>query len=180
VLAAMHEAVAPARSAHAAAPLTVPTRPFGKSGTRVSTLSLGGMFDIAANQILLRQALKWGVTYWDTADCYMSGSESGIGKYFARYPQDRKKVFLVTKSCDRDPEGLSTLLDRSLERMNTSYIDLYFVHGVRRISELNDDTRRWAKRPRRRAKFVFSVSAPTATWKPCCHRHPGWGISTGL
>jgi uncharacterized protein len=125
--------------------IRVPTRPFGKSGTAVSTLALGGMFDIAANQLLLKQALQWGVTYWDTADCYHSGSEAGIGKYFAKNPADRDKVFLVTKSDARDPEGMSKLLARSLQRLQTDVIDLYFVHGIRSIGELNDATRRWAE-----------------------------------
>ena len=88
----------------------VPTRPFGKTGVNVSVLALGGMFDISANQLMLRQALRWGGTYWDTADCYHSGSEAGIGKYFAKYPQDRGQVFLVTKSDARDPQGMSRLL----------------------------------------------------------------------
>ena len=33
--------------------LVVPTRPFGKSGMEVSILSLGGMFDIPTNQLML-------------------------------------------------------------------------------------------------------------------------------
>jgi hypothetical protein len=118
------------------------------------------MFDIAANQLLLRQAIRWGVTYWDTADCYQRGSEAGIGKYFAKYPGDREKVFLVSKSDARDPDGLSALLDRSLKRMNTSYIDLYFVHGVGDIGELNDATRRWAEKAKKEKKirlFGFST-----------------------
>ena len=48
---------------------TMPVRPFGKTGAKVSILSLGGMFDIASNQIMMKQAIRWGVTYWDTADC---------------------------------------------------------------------------------------------------------------
>ena len=140
--------------------LKVPTRPFGRSGRQVSILALGGMFDIAANQLMLKQALRWGVTYWDTADCYQHGSEDGIGQYFAKYPQDRSRVFLVTKSDDRDPQGLSRLLDRSLKRLNTTYIDLYFVHGMRHIDELNDDTRRWAEKAKAQNKirlFGFST-----------------------
>lgn len=134
----------------------IPTRPFGKTGVNVSILSLGGMFDIPSNQLLLKQALQWGVTYWDTADCYEGGnSEKGIGKYFKKYPKERKKVFLVTKSDDRDPEGLSRLLNRSLERMNTSYIDLYFVHGIRSIKELNDKTRTWAEKAKAEKKIRF-------------------------
>lgn len=145
--------------------LRVPARPFGKSGRDVSILSLGGMFDIAANQLMLRQAIRWGVTYWDTADCYQRGSERGIGKYFAKYPQDREKVFLVSKSDSRDPEGLSRLLDRSLERLQTTYLDLYFVHGIRRIDELDQDTRRWAAKAKAENKirlFGFSTHSNMA------------------
>jgi predicted aldo/keto reductase-like oxidoreductase len=144
----------------AAGQIRVPTRPFGKSGIDVSILSLGGMFDIDGNQLMLKQAIRWGVTYWDTADCYQRGSETGIGKYFARYPQDREKVFLVSKSDARDPDGMSELLDRSLERMKTSYLDLYFIHGVRDIDELNDETRRWAEKAKAANKiklFGFST-----------------------
>ena len=141
--------------------LVVPTRPFGKSGMEVSILSLGGMFDIPTNQLMLKQALKWGVTYWDTADCYGYGrSEKGVGKFFRKHPEARKDVFLVTKSDDRDPEGMTQLLDRSLERMDTDYIDLYFVHGIYSIRELNGKTRAWASKAKAAGKiklFGFST-----------------------
>lgn len=141
--------------------IQVPTRPFGKSGRRVSILAMGGMFDIGANQLMLRQALQWGVTYWDTADCYEGGgSEKGFGKYFAKYPQDREKIFLVSKSDARDPDGMSKLLERSLERMNTTYIDLYFIHGMRHIDELGDATRKWMEKAKADGKirlFGFST-----------------------
>jgi len=154
----------PAEEIHTAqqkpAAIKVPTRPFGKSGIDVSILSLGGMFDLAANQLMLRQAVQWGVTYWDTADCYHRGSEAGIGKYLEKFPQDRDKLFLVTKSDARDPEGISSLLARSLERMRVSTIDLYFIHGIRSIDELDDSTRRWAEKAKAEKKirlFGFST-----------------------
>ena len=66
---------------------TIPTRPFWKTGAHVSNLSLGGMFDIPSNQLMLKQAIKWGVTYWDTAHSYEGGhSEKGFGKFFKKYP----------------------------------------------------------------------------------------------
>lgn len=139
----------------------VPVRPFGKSGVQVSILSLGGMFDIPSNQLLLKQALKWGVTYWDTADCYEGGnSEAGIGQFLKKYPETRKTIFLVSKSDRRDPKGLTELLDRSLQRMNTDYIDLYFIHGVSKISEINRETQLWAEKAKARGKiklFGFST-----------------------
>jgi hypothetical protein len=138
----------------------VPTRPFGKTGANVSILSLGGMFDIASNQLLMKQAMAWGVTYWDTADCYQGGSEKGIGKFLSRQPDAREKLFIVSKSDARDPDGMTQLLDRSLDRMQTDYVDLYFVHAVYRIDELDDRTKAWAEKAKAAGKirlFGFST-----------------------
>ena len=146
----------------------VPTRPFGNTGVRVSTLSLGGMFDIPSNQLLLKQALKWGVTYWDTADCYEGGrSERGVGKFLGKYPETRKKIFLVTKSDARDPGGMTRLLNRSLERMKTNYVDLYFVHGISSIDELDNDTRAWAEKAKADAKIKFFGFSTHSNMEEC-------------
>ena len=146
----------------------VPTRPFGKTGAQVSVLSLGGMFDIPSNQLVLRQALKWGVTYWDTADCYEGGrSERGIGSFFSKYPEARNKVFLVSKSDSRDPQGMTRLLDRSLERMKTDYIDLYFVHGISSINELNNGTRAWAQKAKAEGKIKFFGFSSHSNMEEC-------------
>ena len=143
-------------------PQTIPMRPFGNTGVDVPILSLGGMFDIAANRILMNQAVRWGVTYWDTADCYQRGSERGIGKYFQKYPQNRKKIFLVTKSDARDPQRMTRLLDRSLEKMQTDYIDLYFAHGIYGIEELDGSTARWAEKAKAAGKIrLFGFSTHT-------------------
>jgi len=139
----------------------VPTRPFGRTGVEVSALSLGGMFDIPNNQLLLRQALKWGVTHWDTADCYGGGrSEEGIGQFFSKMSDARSRVFLVTKSDRRDPQGMTELLERSLKRMKTDYIDCYFIHGLSDIDEINADTRRWVETEKSKGRirlFGFST-----------------------
>jgi uncharacterized protein len=148
-------------------PETVPVRPFGKTGATVSILSMGGMFDIASNQIMMKQAVKWGVTYWDTADCYQHGSERGIGKYFDKYSEDRNKIFLVTKSDARDPKGMTRLLDRSLERMRTGYIDLYFVHGIYGIDELNERTRIWAEKAKKAGKIRFFGFSTHSNMEEC-------------
>lgn len=135
---------------------SVPTRSFGKTGVQVSILSLGGMFDIPSNQLLLKQALKWGVTHWDTADCYEGGkSELGIGQFFSKYPETRKQVFLVTKSDDRDAAGMTKLLNRSLERLKTDYVDLYFIHGMSKMSEIGAETKAWAEKAKSEGKIKF-------------------------
>lgn len=134
----------------------VPTRPFGKTGVNVPILSLGGMFDIPSNQLMLRQCTKWGVTYWDTAASYEGGrSEPGFGKFFGDNPAARKDIFLVTKSGKRDAAGLTGHLERSLERMKTDYIDLYFVHAISGIDEMTDEQAAWARRMKKEGRIRF-------------------------
>ena len=146
----------------------VPTRPFGKTGAQVSILGMGGMFDIPSNQLVLRQALKWGVTYWDTADCYEGGrSEEGIGSFFAKYPEARSKIFLVSKSDAREPSGMTRLLNRSLERMKTDYLDLYFLHGIRGIDELDKGTRAWADKTKTEGKIKFFGFSTHSNMEEC-------------
>jgi predicted aldo/keto reductase-like oxidoreductase len=124
-------------------------------------LCLGGMFDIPANQIILKLALQFGVTYWDTAYVYGGGtSEKGIGKYFKKTPQDREKIFLVSKAKARDPEGMTDQLETSLKRMNTDYIDLYFLHGVSDMKEVSEEVRKWTENAKKKGKirlFGFST-----------------------
>jgi predicted aldo/keto reductase-like oxidoreductase len=146
---------------------TMPTRPFGKSGIKVPILSFGGSLNTSMSPLLLRQAAKWGVTYWDTAHSYMGGnSEIGIGKYFTKFPEDRRKIFLVTKSHAWNQEGLTKDLNDSLERIKTDFIDLFFVHSVSDISDINDDTRRWAEKIKSEGKirlFGFSTHSNMAS-----------------
>jgi len=147
--------------AEAADITAVPTRPFGRSGVHVPILSLGGMFDIPSNQTMLKQAIRWGVTYWDTAHVYSGGhSEEGIGHYFKNYPDQREKIFLVTKSTSRSSRGMSNDLATSLERMNTDHVDLFFVHAIRDADTMDSGMREWAREQKAEGKirlFGFST-----------------------
>jgi len=137
--------------------MPLPARPFGKTGIRVPMLALGGSFDTQSNQLVMRQALKLGVTYWETAEIYGWGScEKGYGKYFGKYPEDRKKVFLVTKTISRIPADMSAALGGSLERLNTSYIDLYLMHKVSSPHTLHDkEVRDWVERMKTEGRIRY-------------------------
>lgn len=146
----------------------VPTRPFGKTGIEVSSLSLGGIFDIPSNQLVLRRALEWGVTYWDTATSYVGGrSEMGIGKYFEKHPEARKRVFLVTKSGAPSPKRMTKHLNRSLERMRTDYIELFFMHGVSSIGEADDEMKTWAEKAKASGKIRFFGLSTHSNMEEC-------------
>jgi predicted aldo/keto reductase-like oxidoreductase len=154
------------RPRQASAQITIPQEPmprraFGRSGIMVSTLSLGGMFDILNNRLMLAKALDWGINYWDTAEWYGGGrSEEGIGRWFARNSQTRKQVFLVTKLSTRRGGDFTPRLEESLKRLHTDYVDLFFVHGIRGINEMEASLESWAKAMKKAGKirlFGFST-----------------------
>ena len=154
------------RPRQASAQITVPKEPmprrsFGRSGIMVSTLSLGGMFDILNNRLMLAKALDWGINYWDTAEFYGRGrSEEGIGRWFARNPHTRKQVFLVTKLSPRRSGDFTSRLEESLKRLHTDYVDLFFVHGIRSISEMEPGLKSWGETMKKAGKiklFGFST-----------------------
>jgi aryl-alcohol dehydrogenase-like predicted oxidoreductase len=135
----------------------VPTRPFGKNGVDVPILCLGHAFGMSSN-LLLKQAINMGVRLWDTASNYLGGhSEKAIGEYFTKLPEDRKKVFRVTKSWSLRANAWGKDLKKSLERMNTSHIDLFLIHGVDLVEELlpYKNSYRWAERAKSEGKIRF-------------------------
>ena len=135
----------------------IPTRPFGKTGVNVSALAFGGSQNLMSKQLLLRQAFKMGVTYWDTAHSYSGGkSERAMGKYFAKYSEDRKKIFLVTKVDSSVPNQMTRYLEKSLERLKTSYIDLFFIHMVSDVKDaINHEIKAWAEKTKAKGKIRF-------------------------
>ena len=159
----------------------VPTRPFGKTGIEVPILGFGTSLHVAFGQLLLKQAVKWGVTYWDTAHTYMGGnSEKAIGKYFEKYPADRKKVFLVTKSHAWSADDRNRDLNESLERMQTDYIDLYFAHGVGSVTELDAQMQRWAQKAKAEGKIRYFGFSTHRNVEQCMLAAPSLGWIDGI
>lgn len=161
-LAGLAAAGAGAASAIAAPqPPAAPKRKLGKTGAEVSILNLGCMIDTINNQLLLKQALKWGVTMWDTAEAYGNGlSEEGIGRFFSRNPGARQEIFLVTKL---QPKGgnYTSRLHKCLQRLQTDYVDLFFVHSISGISEMTS-FKDWAAEMKKAGKFKsFGFSTHT-------------------
>ena len=138
----------------------MPRRIFGRSGIKVSILSMGGMYDILNNRLMLAKALEWGLDYWDTAEMYGGGrSEEGFGRWFARKPQTRKKVFLVSKLSTRRGSDFTPRLDACLKRLHTDYLDLFFVHGISSIDEMTPELKAWSQEMKKAGKFrLFGFS----------------------
>jgi len=164
-----------------AAPL-MPQRAFGKSGIKVPILSLGTMWDTINNQIVLKQALALGITYWDTAAEYHGGqAETGLGKFFQRNPGAREKVFLVTKaSYARSTQDMTRLLNQSLEKMQTSYVDLYFVHGIKSVDQIWADSGRWAEQAKAKGLIKLFGFSTHRNMEDCLLRGAGLGYIDGV
>ena len=87
--------------------------------------SWGGQED-ADCYATLQAAVDAGVTHIDTAQVYSAGkSEEIVGKLL---PNFRKQVFLATKTPLRLGDNVSDIVDESLRRLKTDYIDLMYIH----------------------------------------------------
>ena len=149
-------------------PLELPKRKLGKTGVEISSLAVGVAFNAVDNQIILRKAIDWGATCWDTSHFYENGNaELGIGKFFEKNPDVRKKLFLMTKaSFAKNAEEIEKCLQTSFQRMKTDYVDLYFgVHGLSNPAQLNDEMKKWVEKAKERKVikyFGFSTHANMA------------------
>jgi predicted aldo/keto reductase-like oxidoreductase len=140
---------------------TMPKRKLGKTGVEVPILCLGGLSDTINNQLLLKQALKWGVTYWDTAESYGNGlGEEGMGRFFSRNPGARKEIFLATKLHAKGG-NFTERLDNCLKRLQTPYVDLFLVHSLTGIDEITP-LKDWAAEMKQAGKMKgFGFSSHT-------------------
>lgn len=125
--------------------MAFPTRKIGLEGTQVPSVSVGLMSlghayghagDDAERLKFLDALYEMGETHWDDADIY-GDTEDLVGQWFTSNPDKRKNVFLATKGAfqsDRsvrsDPEYVRQACEKSLKRLKTSYIDLYYMHRV--------------------------------------------------
>ena len=83
-------------------------------------------------------AMKAGFTLWDTAAVYgMGASESILGEFVKQYP--RKDIILSTKFTPQmagsSDNPVEEMLDASLERLGTDYIDVYWIHNPTDITK---------------------------------------------
>jgi len=87
--------------------------------------------DKAETERMILTAIKNGVNYFDTAYIY-PGSEKTLGEILAKHSK-RKSVHIATKlplmMCKR-PEDFDQFFNESLRRLQTEYIDYYFMHNI--------------------------------------------------
>jgi aryl-alcohol dehydrogenase-like predicted oxidoreductase len=122
---------------------TVADRTLGRTGARVLPVSLGGEGILrttgrAKEAVpVIVEALRLGVRYCDTAPAYQQ-SQDYYGEAFRTLgPEARKGVFLASKTHERKRERALRLLDDSLRRLGTDWLDLWQMHDLREMRELD-------------------------------------------
>ncbi len=112
-------------------------RTLGRTGFKVSDIGSGAPF----NGPILKTLLNAGVNYIDTAETYFNGrNETLIGETIKGI--DRKSLFITTKIFPgqgfRSKEYVLDRCRKSLERLQTDYIDCYMIHGVPSSDSVGD------------------------------------------
>ena len=105
-------------------------------------MSLGHAYghagDDATRLAFLDKIYALGELNWDDADIY-GDSEDVVGQWFAANPEKRKDVFVSTKfgfvdistaKVRTDPKYVKEAIEKSLKRMQTNYVDIYYMHRV--------------------------------------------------
>lgn len=126
----------------AAAPTKMPERALGRTGVVVPVFGLGGAGQTplsrdnaeAEADALLQRALELGIRYFDTAASY-GPSEDYMGRVL---PPHRARIFLASKTDKRDRDGAWRQLERSLKRLNTDRLDLWQMHHVSFMHEVDE------------------------------------------
>ncbi len=111
----------------------LPTRPFGKTGEKLTILGLGGYHigigDEKNAQRTIEKAIEEGIRFFDNANSYNSGlSEERFGRYLS--PKFRDSVFIMTKSTAQSADRFEEHVQLSLKRMKIDYIDLMYIHSI--------------------------------------------------
>jgi aryl-alcohol dehydrogenase-like predicted oxidoreductase len=112
----------------------------GRLGRENSVLIFGGAAlgeaGEEASDRAIQQALDAGVDHFDTAADY-GDSELHYGRWMS---QIRDRVFLSTKTGDREKDAARRSIERSLERLRVDNVDLIQLHAVGDLGDLDRAT----------------------------------------
>lgn len=141
-------------------------RTLGKTGLKVSAVSFG--VEHLKEPAVLFKALDLGINFFDTAQIYEGGnSERMLGRVAKEY--GREKLFIATKilpflsvrnSSERfrmlESKTLNEMMEESLKRLQTDYVDVFFAHRILdRSYLLNEDLLAFLEKLKKEGKARF-------------------------
>ena len=149
----------------------------GRSGINVSQVCLGsnnfgGTVDRENSEKIVKKAIDLGTNLIDTANTYTDGkSEEIIGNVVRDY---RDEIILATKvgfPVREGPNGsglsrkhILTQFKRSLERLKTDYVDIYYLHCPDPETPL-EESLRTMNELLRQGKVLYSACSNFTVWQ---------------
>jgi predicted aldo/keto reductase-like oxidoreductase len=112
-------------------------RKLGKTGEKLSIIGFGGIVvkdaSTAEAEERVSEAIRHGVNYFDVAPSY-GNAEAMLGPALEPF---RKDVFLACKTNRRTQDEAERELEKSLENLRTDHFDLYQLHAVAKLSDVD-------------------------------------------
>jgi aryl-alcohol dehydrogenase-like predicted oxidoreductase len=116
----------------------LPRRTLGRTGFEATLFSLGGEGILRTHGRMaeaiqvVHRALDQGVNYCDTAPAY----DGSLDYYGAALGERRSEIFLASKTHERTRDHSLRLLDESLRRLRTDHLDLWQLHDLRTMHDV--------------------------------------------
>lgn len=112
-------------------------RRLGKTGESLSMVGFGGIAVMneepaSAKQLVTEAVEERGINYFDVAPSY-GNAEERLGPALESY---RQSVFLACKTGKRNAQEAEQELNQSLKRLRTDHFDLYQLHAVKTLDEV--------------------------------------------
>ena len=132
----------------------MPTRTLGRTGLTVSVLGYGAMQ--CSDPVAIRHGLDEGITYIDTADCYMGGrNEKIVGQAISGI---RERLVIATKVHISREARMRSSVDRSLASLGVERVDLMQLHGMSSRNQIiRKDIQQIMKTMKDEGKFRFAA-----------------------
>jgi predicted aldo/keto reductase-like oxidoreductase len=116
-------------------------RRFGRTG-HLSTIAVFGAaafweIDQARADRTMELIIEHGLNHIDVAPSY-GQAEERVGPWLAH---GRKRFFLGCKTMERTKDGAAAELRRSLQKLQTDHFDIYQIHAITTMEELDMVTR---------------------------------------
>jgi aryl-alcohol dehydrogenase-like predicted oxidoreductase len=125
-----------------AAAASMPMRPLGKTGLKVSILAFGGgsQFLLAKDGLwepMLERAVESGINLFDTSYGYRWKSSLASEERFGQIlPRHRKSIYVSTKFESRDPEKARKEVELSLKRLKMDSVDFLLIHSIEESEDI--------------------------------------------
>jgi len=120
----------------------LPKRRLTRDGEKVTVFCLGGYhLGFTENpkeaERMVERSIELGIRFFDNARRYHDGrSEEYMGRFLT--PKYRDDIFLMSKAPAKTSKGVQEQLDETLKALKTDYLDLWQIHALQTIQDVDN------------------------------------------